>query len=337
MIENLWTGSSLAHRIGRVALAPLEGLYRSAVAVRGELFDRGVLKVTPSPIDVVSVGNVTVGGTGKTPVSAHIAARLAALGRKPAIVLRGYGEDEPLVHARLNPDVPVIVDPDRVRGIRSAADRGADVVVLDDAFQHRRAGRSLDLLLVSADDWTGSQRMLPAGPYRESPEAIRRASAVIVTVKAASDAAVNEVSRWVSAIAPSVPVAVARLMPADLVRVVPPGETRSVDALAAERIVAVAAVGNPGAFFRQLESLGASVIPAPFGDHHAFTAGDLERIGRLGRGASYVVCTLKDAVKIAPLWPASNGPLWYVSLSVEVESGAVLLDDLLRRLPGRQG
>jgi tetraacyldisaccharide 4'-kinase len=337
MIENLWTGSSLAHRIGRAALTPLEVLYRSAVEVRGELFDRGVLRVTPSPIGVVSVGNVTVGGTGKTPVSAYLAGRLAALGRKPAIVLRGYGDDEPLVHARLNPDVPVIVDADRVRGIRSAADRGADVAVLDDAFQHRRAGRTLDLLLVSADDWTGSYRMLPAGPYRESPDAIRRASAVIVTVKAASDATVNKVSEWVNGIAPSVPVAVARLMPAELIRVVPPGESRPVEALRAERIVAVAAVGNPDAFFRQLESLGASVIPVPFGDHHAFTAGDLERVGRLGRAASYVVCTLKDAVKIAPLWPASNGPLWYVSLSVEVESGAVLLDDLLRRLPGRQG
>jgi tetraacyldisaccharide 4'-kinase len=126
-------------------------------------------------------------------------------------------------------------------------------------------------------------------------------------------------------------------MPADIVRAAPPGEARPLDALRHQRIVAGAGVGNPAAFFRQLESAGASVIPVPFADHHAFNAVDLERIGALAGGAAYVVCTLKDAVKLAPFWPASNGPLWYVSLSVEVERGAVFLDDLLRRLPGRQG
>ena len=337
MIEKLWGGTSLAHQIGRGVLSPLEGLYRAVVAARGELFDRGILGVTPSAIDVVSVGNVTVGGTGKTPVSAWIAARLVTLGRRPAIVLRGYGDDEPLVHARLNPDVPVVVDRDRARGIGRAADQGADVAVLDDGFQHRKAGRALDIVLVSADDWSGGKRMLPAGPYREPPSALRRASAVIVTSKAVPESVVEEVATWVGALAPSVAVLTVRLFPGELVRAVPPGETCSLEVLKGERILAIAAIGNPGALFRQLESLGATVIPAAYADHHAFTAGDLERISRLARGAAYIVCTLKDAVKIAPLWPASNGPLWYVSLSVEVESGGHLLDDMLRRLPGRQG
>src|SRR5688572_22739070 len=124
MISALWNDDGLSWRIARTALAPVEMLYRAGVAVRGELFDRGLIMPDASPVGVVSVGNVTVGGTGKTPVTAWLAERLVALGRKPAIVLRGYGGDEPLVHLRLNPHVPVVVDPRRTRGIRKAADDG---------------------------------------------------------------------------------------------------------------------------------------------------------------------------------------------------------------------
>ena len=212
MIEKFWTGNSLGYRVGRLALAPLEGLYRSAVAIRGELFERGMLAVHPSPIAVVSVGNLTVGGTGKTPVSAWIAARLLALGRKLAIVLRGYGDDEPIVHSRLNPGVEVIVEKKRSAGIARAMASGADVAVLDDAFQHRAAARDLDIVLVSADSWTGRQHLLPAGPYRESPDGIRRASLIVITRKAAVDTAVGEVKSWVERIAPAKPVVVARLV-----------------------------------------------------------------------------------------------------------------------------
>ncbi|MEO5589715.1 MAG: tetraacyldisaccharide 4'-kinase, partial [Gemmatimonadaceae bacterium] len=121
LIEQVWTGESGADRAGRIALAPLEALYRAVVALRGELYDRGIAKVVQPDIPVVSVGNLTVGGTGKTPVSAWIAARLLSSGRAPAIVLRGYGGDEPLVHSRLNPGVPVVVAPNRSQGINEAA------------------------------------------------------------------------------------------------------------------------------------------------------------------------------------------------------------------------
>src|SRR5690348_7442624 len=130
-------------------------------------------------LPTLSVGNVTVGGTGKTPVAAWIAAELIDRGARPAIVLRGYGDDEPLVHARLNPDVPVIVAPDRLEGIARAAASGADVAVLDDAFQHRRAQRTADIVLVSAERWTRTPRLLPAGPWRESLRALRRTSMIL--------------------------------------------------------------------------------------------------------------------------------------------------------------
>ena len=237
----------------------------------------------------------------------------------------------------LNPGVPVVVDPDRVRGIRKAADDGADSVVLDDGFQHRRAARNLDFVLVSADDWSPSVRLLPAGPYRESPESLRRASAVLITAKAVSPEAVEKVGEWIAHVAPGKPVAVLSLVQYDLVRADLSGETRPVSALAGKRIVAVAALGNPSAFFRQLEAAGATVIPIRFADHHPFTTEDAARAARLSRGADFVVCTLKDAVKLAPLWPATASPLWYVSLSVEVDRGEAALDEMLRRLPGRRG
>ncbi len=333
MIEKLWSGTSIGHRLGRGALLPLAGLYRSAVAIRSGLIERGMIPIVASPIDVVSVGNLTVGGTGKTPVSAWIAGRLALDGRRPAIVLRGYGDDEPIVHSRLNPGVDVVVEKSRVKGIARAAAGGADVAVLDDAFQHRAAGRTIDIVLVSADDWTGTHHMLPAGPYRESPASLRRASAVIVTAKAASSLAMLEVEAWVRRTSPTTPLFVVRLVQKSLVRVAPPGEAVPVSSIAGKRILAIAAIGNPAAFFRQLESLGASVVPLRFPDHHAFTSRDVRKIVALIRGLDFVVCTLKDAVKLAPIWPAGEAPLWYVSLSVEAVSGEADLDEMLRALP----
>ena len=337
LIERIWTGESIRHRLLRRALAPLETLYRSVMVVRGRLFDHGVIPVRASPIGVVSVGNLTVGGTGKTPVSAWVAAQLAEMGRKPVIVLRGYGDDEPLVHARLNPAIPVIVERERVKGIAAAAHMGADAAVLDDAFQHRSAQRDLDVVLISADDWTEELHVLPAGPYREPPEGMRRASIVIVTAKAVSSERIVEVERWASSVAPGKPVAAMRLVLSGLVCESPKGESLPLEALANRRVLAVAAVGNPGAFFQQIEALGATVTPLAFADHHAFTAHDVRKILSLATGANFVVCTLKDAVKLAPIWPAGEPPLWYVSLSIEVESGATALAEMLRRLPGRGG
>ena len=149
-------------RVARLALAPVEGLYRGIVAARGALYDVGVLPSREPALPSVSVGNLSVGGTGKTPVSAYVAARLREKGGLPAIVLRGYGGDEPLVHATLNPASPVVVSADRLEGVERARVLGADVAVLDDAFQHRRARRSADIVLVSAESWSEQRRLLPA-------------------------------------------------------------------------------------------------------------------------------------------------------------------------------
>ena len=327
-VERLWWGEDPLATIGRAVLAPLSALYGAAVTLRGRLYDRGTLRTCALPLPAISVGNLTVGGTGKTPVSAWLAAELRRRGARPALVLRGYGGDEPLVHERLNPGVPVIVGADRVDAAKRAAAGGSDVVVLDDAFQHRRAARHVDLVLVSADRWTSRRLLLPAGPWREPLSALRRASAVVVTRKAAIDARVDDVLRELASVVPGVPRAVVRLAP-DALRAVAGQGDRPLETLAGARVFAIAAIGDPVAFVRQLEVLGAEVSLAVFADHHAFDREEIAELAARGWAADLVVCTLKDAVKLEPRWPRAGPALWYVSQRVVVERGGEILGSLV--------
>jgi tetraacyldisaccharide 4'-kinase len=206
--------------------------------------------------------------------------------------------------------------------------RGADVAVLDDGFQHRQLKRDVDIVLVSADRWTDDVKLLPAGPWREPLSATRRAHLVIVTRKAATSAEVDRVHEALARIAPRVPrVSVA--LEADGLRRVGGEEHRPITALAGQRIVAVSAIGDPLAFVRQLEAHGASVTPATFRDHHAFSAADILAVARAAASATMVVCTLKDAVKLRDRWPREAPPLWYVSQRVVVERGVGGIERLL--------
>lgn len=331
-IERIWFGADALARSSRVVLAPLGWLYAATGGARNALYDHGVLAAAPTALPTVSIGNLTVGGTGKTPIAAEVARRLAAGGASPAIVLRGYGADEPLVHGMLNPAVPVVVAADRVRGVAEAQRRGADVAVLDDAFQHRRVSRVGDIVLVSADRWSGARRRpLPAGPWREPLTAIRRATLAIVTRKAAPDGVVAAALAAVAAAAPDCPIAVARLTLAEL-RAAEGDARRPLDALRGRSVAAIAAVGDPGAFVRQLEAAGARVAPHLFADHHAFSAADVVQLAAAASAYDIVVCTLKDAVKLAPVWPRAAIPLWYVSQSVHFERGEAGLDRMLQHL-----
>lgn len=328
---SLWYGRSAGARLARLALAPLELGYRALTSVRNSLYDRGILPSHASGVPAISVGNLTVGGTGKTPLAAWLAHRLTALGARPAIVMRGYGDDEPEVHRRLNPGVPVIVSADRVAGIARAEGLGADCAVLDDAFQHRRAGRVADVVLVSADRWTGTTRLLPAGPWRESPRALRRASVVLVTRKAVSVDEARDVAGRLSRAAPAVPFAIARLELGDLRRAAD-GQPQPLLELAGRKALAIAGVGDPEAFVRQLADAGAMVRFSLFPDHHDYSAAEAAQLAALAEAGELVVCTLKDAVKLARHWPREGPPLWYVSQRVVVEEGAPVVESLLRAL-----
>ncbi|MHB1224915.1 MAG: tetraacyldisaccharide 4'-kinase, partial [Gemmatimonadaceae bacterium] len=306
--------------------------FAGAVALRGRLYDRRLLDVGQPSLPALGVGNLTVGGTGKTPIAAELARRLRAAGARPAIVLRGYGDDEPLVHARLNPDVPVVTGADRAAAVRQAAAAGADVAVLDDAFQHRRLARQADIVLLSADRWgRGSRRLLPAGPWREPLAALGRASLAVVTRKAAAPEEVDAAVAAIAAAAPDCPVAVAELA-LDALVAVADGERRPLSDLRGRAVLAATAIGDPGAFVSQLRASGASVSVMAWPDHHAFTAADVDRLALAAGRADLVVCTLKDAVKLAPRWPRAAAALWYVSQTVAFERGEEQLQPILTAL-----
>ena len=330
-METVWTGRGKRARALRALLSPFEIAYRGAVSMRGWMYDSGLFPAEEFSIPVVSVGNLSVGGTGKTPVAAWIARALRERGIKPGIVLRGYGGDETLVHQRLNAGVPVIVASDRPRGIREAIAQGADVVILDDAFQHRRAARDADVLLVDADSWAGSPRLLPAGPWREPLRSARRASLVIITRKIADEATVDATRRAVSAAAPRVPIAMVHLVPGDL-RSTATGQTLPLHMLRGADLTAIAAIARPESFFRQLTELGAVVRPHSFSDHHAFSRREARHLAAQASASDFVVCTLKDAVKLESIWPAEAGSLWYVSQRLKIEDGQPHIDRMLDNL-----
>jgi tetraacyldisaccharide 4'-kinase len=330
-LEGVWTGRGKRARLYRALLAPAEAIYAAIIITREKLYDWKIFRATDFSVPVLSIGNLSVGGTGKTPIAAWFARRFSEKGAAPAIVLRGYGGDEIIVHQRLNEAIPVIAAADRVRGIREAIAQGVDVVVLDDAFQHRRARRDADVLLVSADAWTGRPRLLPAGPWREPLRAARRATLVIITRKTAEYSTVADVKRALANAAPQVPVSIAHLAPNKLESTAT-GQSLPLHVLRGADLTAIAAIAHPESFFKQLTELGAVVRPFSFPDHHAFTATEARALAAESNNSDFVVCTLKDAVKLESLWPAEAGSLWYVSQRLRIEDGQEHIDRLLEEL-----
>ncbi len=350
LAEAIWEHDTLRARVARGLLTPASWLYGRIVARRNAGYDAQSPALTAVP--AMSIGNLTVGGTGKTPVAAWCVQQLRARGAHPSIVMRGVGDDEWRVHALLNPGVPVVVAPDRVAGLIVARTKDADCAVLDDAFQHRRARRVSDLVLLSADRWTGATRLLPSGPFREPLSSLRRAHVVIITVKAASAALVAAVSSAVRTAAPDVPQAILRLVPGPLrlATALGKGATPSGSGgasagplremlthppawLAGRELNAVSAIGDPAAFEAQLRGAGALLRDVQrFPDHHTFRAAEAAEIARRAAGTAGAVCTLKDAVKLGPCWPREAPPLWYLSQSVVVDRGAEVLDRAFARV-----
>ena len=342
LVERVWFGDGIVARVARAALIPTEVLYRASIGVREALYDTGMLASHDPVLPAVSVGNVTVGGTGKTPVAAWIATELIERGVRPAIVLRGYGDDEPLVHARLNPTVPVIVAADRVQGIARARDAGATIAVLDDAFQHRQVSREADVVLVSADRWSPAPRLLPAGPLREPLAALRRATIIVVTRKAATNAVVDAVNESLATIAPRVPRSTLRLEPDELRSASATASAdlrRPISDVSGRDVRILTAIADPTSFARQIELLGGRVTAETYPDHHQFQPREIARFIGCIPADGLAICTLKDAVKLADRWPREAPTLWYVSQRVSVERGVGgiehILDDLTR-VPARR-
>lgn len=325
-VPRWWAGEGGAPgHVLDLAAAPAEALFRGVVAARNAAYDRGWLAVERAPVPVVSVGNIGVGGAGKTPLAAWIAARLREWGHRPAVALRGYGADEVQVHRELNPEVPVFAAARRINAAREAAAAGCDVVVLDDGFQHRALARDLDVVLVAAEGWSARRRLLPRGPWRESAAALRRAGVVVVTRKSADPETTARVAQEVRSLASGAVLAGCWIAPADLAPLHPGTGAAEPQGGA---VLAVAALAEPAPFAANLRERGFQVELAAFPDHHAFTAADAASLTQRA-GNRPIVMTLKDAVKLRSLLPPAV-PAWVLRQTVRFTSGGEALERALR-------
>lgn len=302
--------------IAGALFTPLSWLYGAGVRARLALYGAGIFR--PEKIEgvrVISIGNLTVGGTGKTPVAIMLASML----EKPAIVSRGYGRasaeplqvvsdgkgaiarypdaaDESLVCAAAVPRVPVICAPRRVDGIRAAHDRfGAKTVILDDAFSHLAAARDKNILLVDALDPFGGEKLLPAGRLREPLSSARRADAVLITrANMAGEGVVARIRlRLAPLLRPNMPVFECAITAETVIT--PAGETLAADtALTGKAVTLISGIARPNQFEDGVKGFGASVTRHHiFADHHRFTDAELRTV----EGA-LVLTTQKDAARM---------------------------------------
>jgi tetraacyldisaccharide 4'-kinase len=349
-----------ADRLLRAALAPASWAYGAAVRLRNLAYDAGLLPVHRLPCRVVCAGNLTVGGTGKTPLVLALADALVRQGAKPCILLRGYGGsathpavvsdgrqvlldwrqagDEAVLLARRLPGVPVVVGGDRVQaGAAALARFRPDVLLLDDGFQHRRLHRDVDLVLLDAADPWGGARLLPAGRLREPVAGLRRAHAVIVT--RADEAKDREALRRRLERAGITRLAWARHRPTTLVEPGGGGE-RPAEALRGRAAYAMSGIGRPDSFRRSLEALGARVVGGEaFPDHHPYDEDDRAAVSAAAgaSGAEWIVTTEKDLVRLGPARELGR-PVLALRIAMELLDGAEALAPLLgARLPEAQG
>ncbi len=299
----LWTSRRPDARLARLALLPVSGLWRLAMDGRGLAYRRGWLAVRDLPLPSVAVGNLTVGGSGKTPIAIWIARHYVARGLRPGILLRGYGHDETLVHQHSVPEAVVVADPDRAAGAERALANGAQVLVLDDAYQRLDVRRDLNVLVMSAETTRAVRWPLPAGPWREGWAALDRADAVIVTRKRATPEAADALAQELETRVRG-PIAVAHLGLGTLEGLVS-GTRRPAESLAGTRVVAASGIADPDAFVAQIKATGAAVQVATWKDHHEYRDEDVAWLAHAARRADHVVITQKDAVKLRDRWPAT--------------------------------
>lgn len=331
-LPRLWFRRGLAPRL--LPLLPLSWLFAALAALRRLAYRYGLLRSERLPVPVVVVGNLTVGGAGKTPLTLWLAQSLRARGRRPGIVSRGYGAgtavprlvdaaaeaaavgDEPLLLARRS-DVPVAVGRDRVAAARAllAAHPECDVLIADDGLQHYRLARDVELAVFDARG-AGNGRLLPAGPLREPLARLRRVDAVVWNGAPPPDLTLPQ----------GLPQFRMTLAAAGFVALDAPARQCDAAALRGRRLHAVAGIGDPERFFRQLEALGLEFSRHPFADHHAYARGDFS-----GFADGVVLMTEKDAVKCAGLVP---GEAWVLPVAAEVD--AALMTRILEKIDGRK-
>ncbi|MGC9454925.1 MAG: tetraacyldisaccharide 4'-kinase [Phycisphaerae bacterium] len=342
MNEQAWREIMSGRRRGagasllRAAMRVASWGYRPVVRLRRWAYRHHILPSHAADVPVICVGNITTGGTGKTPMTAWVVQQLREAGLKPAILTRGYKSgDGKSDEAELLRDVtaaPVIVEPDRVAGAARAAGAGADVVVMDDGYQHRRLRRDLDIVLISATNPFGYEYCLPRGLLREPPRALRDADAVVVThAEGAAEQDISALTRRLTRLAPKASVHVAAHRP--LFAIDEQGNRRPLSDLQGRMVCAFCGLADPDSFFVMLSNLGVRLVSRhPLDDHFRYDADSVERLclscqERSGCRANLHVTTQKDYVKLKGI-PA-NRPVWQLVIGMEVLTGR---DELVEKV-----
>ena len=340
-------------------LTPLSYVYAAIVNIRNWLYDCRLLKSKRLPPTVISVGNITSGGTGKTPVVIWIARALVDGGYRPAILLHGYHReektsaihvvsdgqeilasveasgDEALMIARELPSVPVLIGKDRYEtGCHALRGLKPDVLILDDGFQHRKLERDLDIVTVDATQPFGTKKLLPAGTLREPVSALRRADLITLTRVDMVESA-DEIRENITTLAGGTPIVESRHEPTRLYRL---GKGEDVDfgALKGKKLFAACGIGNPEAFAETLRRYEPECIDLlPFPDHHQYSRMDFVRIQREAKqtGADFIIATRKDELKLAPFCTNEGDnataldypPILILAIELSVTAGKCLL------------
>lgn len=325
----------------RFGLGLASSAYGLAVSARNAGYSRGWLASQRVGVPVVSVGNLTVGGTGKTPMVEWVARWYRRNGLRVAILSRGYGQgdsggvnDEAMVLEENLADVPHLQDPDRAKIAGVAVEElESELLVLDDGFQHRRLARDLDIVLLDALEPFGHGRLLPRGLLREPIRALRRAGLVVLTRSdLVSPSDLLSYRRKAEKAAGALHWAYARHAPVDLIG--EGVEAEPVEALKERNVVAFCGIGNPDGFRRTIEPLCGKIAGfRAFPDHHAYTAADVDDLIRWTRslGADLALTTQKDSVKLRA---ATLGgiPLQVLRIGLEITEGAAAMDNALASL-----
>ncbi len=339
----LWARGVLA------ALAPAGWLYGDIMRLRRTIYETGLGVADALFTPVISVGNLALGGTGKTPAVVWLISRLIEAGIMPAVISRGYGgaeggvcvvsdgagvilssppaSDEAVMLARMFPSSSIVTGRDRPAAARRAAELGAGAIIADDGFQHLALPRCFDLVVLRGERPFGNGRVFPAGAMREPLSALRRANAVLITGGVnGTDPSGGGARGRLRALAPDVKIFEGMLTPSALLDIggAPVGNPADLDGAA---VVAVSGIGNPGGFARSLSALGARVLDnLVFPDHAAYGAEELKRIAAAieKTGADLAVTTEKDAVKLGAL--AGDERFRVLRAEMEVEGG----DELAR-------
>lgn len=315
--------------------------YALVMQLRNHLYDIGFIKQTKVEVPVIVIGNLTVGGTGKTPAVEYVARFFRSRHRQVALLSRGYGSaegrnDEALVLETNLDDVPHLQNPDRVKlALTAIEELESDLLVLDDGFQHRRLHRDLDIVLIDATNPWGYGWCLPRGLLREPRSGLLRAGLILVTRSDQIDAARLKILRnEITKLAPGCPVALSRHAPQSLQNCV---DELTVSKLSGRAVAAFCGIGNPNGFWQTLHSLGCTIIDKKeFPDHHQYQRSDVEMLqewATLLPEDTWIVTTQKDWVKLH-IDHLGDKSLWSLRIALEITQGRSVIESTLLNVIG---